>query len=211
VRAATVANRCPHRAGFPAPYASLLNRPPARRRRLSKNMHRLRALRLSRKQFKRATENANERSVGGAEPGTAKGSRTPSLRWPSELDRARRGVAVLHDFAAHPSTGFDVTGFYHCWHEPALRLGCLMSINPDAHCTRELDLTHWRVGWPARAECRRIEFSIASAKASLPRAWRRDAHGRRSAPASRRREAAWQACAWSTATDGGPLAGALAP
>jgi DNA polymerase (family X) len=31
------------------------------------------------------------------------------------------------------------------WHEPALRLGCLMSINPDAHSTRELDLTHWGV------------------------------------------------------------------
>jgi DNA polymerase (family 10) len=31
------------------------------------------------------------------------------------------------------------------WHETALRLGCLMSINPDAHSTRELDLTHWGV------------------------------------------------------------------
>jgi DNA polymerase (family 10) len=31
------------------------------------------------------------------------------------------------------------------WHEPALRLGCLMSINPDAHSTRELGLTHWGV------------------------------------------------------------------
>ena len=27
----------------------------------------------------------------------------------------------------------------------ALKLGCLMSINPDAHSTRELDLTHWGV------------------------------------------------------------------
>ena len=31
------------------------------------------------------------------------------------------------------------------WHEVALKLGCLMSINPDAHSTRELDLTHWGV------------------------------------------------------------------
>jgi DNA polymerase (family X) len=31
------------------------------------------------------------------------------------------------------------------WHETAMRLGCLMSINPDAHSTRELDLTHWGV------------------------------------------------------------------
>jgi DNA polymerase (family 10) len=31
------------------------------------------------------------------------------------------------------------------WHETALRLGCMMSINPDAHSTRELDLTHWGV------------------------------------------------------------------
>jgi DNA polymerase (family X) len=33
-----------------------------------------------------------------------------------------------------------------------LELGCLMSINPDAHSTSELDLTHWgvemaRKGW----------------------------------------------------------------
>jgi DNA polymerase (family X) len=31
------------------------------------------------------------------------------------------------------------------WHELALTLGCLMSINPDAHCTRELELIHWGV------------------------------------------------------------------
>ena len=31
------------------------------------------------------------------------------------------------------------------WHETAIKLGCLMSINPDAHSTRELDLTHWGV------------------------------------------------------------------
>ncbi len=31
------------------------------------------------------------------------------------------------------------------WHETALRVGCMMSINPDAHSTREIDLTHWGV------------------------------------------------------------------
>ena len=31
------------------------------------------------------------------------------------------------------------------WHRKALELGCLMSINPDAHSQREIDLTHWGV------------------------------------------------------------------
>jgi DNA polymerase (family 10) len=31
------------------------------------------------------------------------------------------------------------------WHQRALDLGCTMSINPDAHSTREIDLTHWGV------------------------------------------------------------------
>jgi DNA polymerase (family 10) len=31
------------------------------------------------------------------------------------------------------------------WHQHALTLGCMMSINPDAHSTSELDLTHWGV------------------------------------------------------------------
>lgn len=31
------------------------------------------------------------------------------------------------------------------WHRRALELGCLMSINPDAHSTAELDLTRWGV------------------------------------------------------------------
>jgi DNA polymerase (family X) len=31
------------------------------------------------------------------------------------------------------------------WHQCALDLGCVMSINPDAHSTREIDLTHWGV------------------------------------------------------------------
>jgi DNA polymerase (family 10) len=31
------------------------------------------------------------------------------------------------------------------WHGRALELGCMMSINPDAHSPKELDLTHWGV------------------------------------------------------------------
>ena len=31
------------------------------------------------------------------------------------------------------------------WHQRALELDCLMSINPDAHSTDEIDLTHWGV------------------------------------------------------------------
>jgi DNA polymerase (family X) len=31
------------------------------------------------------------------------------------------------------------------WHSRALELGCIMSINPDAHSTDEIDLTHWGV------------------------------------------------------------------
>jgi len=31
------------------------------------------------------------------------------------------------------------------WHGRALELGCMMSVNPDAHSTSEIDLTHWGV------------------------------------------------------------------
>jgi DNA polymerase (family 10) len=31
------------------------------------------------------------------------------------------------------------------WHGRALELGCMMSINPDAHSTAEIELTHWGV------------------------------------------------------------------
>jgi DNA polymerase (family 10) len=31
------------------------------------------------------------------------------------------------------------------WHQRALDRGCMMSINPDAHSTSEIDLTHWGV------------------------------------------------------------------
>jgi histidinol phosphatase-like PHP family hydrolase len=63
------------------------------------------------------------------------------------------------------------------WHEMALKLGCLMSINPDAHSTRELDLTHWGVEMARKAEYRKTGFSIASERMSLPRIWRKGATG----------------------------------
>ncbi|MEA2934330.1 MAG: polymerase [Variibacter sp.] len=31
------------------------------------------------------------------------------------------------------------------WHQTALSLGCMLSVNPDAHSTKELDLTRWGV------------------------------------------------------------------
>jgi DNA polymerase (family X) len=48
------------------------------------------------------------------------------------------------------------------WHQRALDLGCMVSINPDAHSTREIDLTHWASRWPAKAGCRPAACSTAS-------------------------------------------------
>ena len=31
------------------------------------------------------------------------------------------------------------------WHQRALKYGCMLSINPDAHSISEIDLTHWGV------------------------------------------------------------------
>ena len=31
------------------------------------------------------------------------------------------------------------------WHRRALELGCMMSINPDAHSTQEIGLIHWGI------------------------------------------------------------------
>jgi DNA polymerase (family 10) len=47
------------------------------------------------------------------------------------------------------------------WHESALRIGCFMSINPDAHSTRELDLTHWGVVMARKGGVPKDRFSIA--------------------------------------------------
>jgi DNA polymerase (family 10) len=49
------------------------------------------------------------------------------------------------------------------WHRRALELGCTMSINPDAHSTDEIDLTHWGVEQSGAREppARRLRFSDA--------------------------------------------------
>jgi DNA polymerase (family 10) len=52
---------------------------------------------------------------------------------------AKYGVAV--EINAHPWR-LDLDWR---WHQAALDLGCMMSINPDAHSIRELDLMHWGV------------------------------------------------------------------
>ena len=52
---------------------------------------------------------------------------------------ARQGVAV--EINANPWR-LDLDWR---WHQRALELGCFMSINPDAHSTNEIDLTHWGV------------------------------------------------------------------
>jgi DNA polymerase (family X) len=39
------------------------------------------------------------------------------------------------------------------WHQTALELGCMMSINPDAHSTREIDLMHWGVEMAPQGRC----------------------------------------------------------
>ena len=52
---------------------------------------------------------------------------------------ARNGVAV--EINANPHR-LDLDWR---WHQRALELGCMMSINPDAHSIEELDLTRWGV------------------------------------------------------------------
>jgi DNA polymerase (family 10) len=52
---------------------------------------------------------------------------------------ARHGVAV--EINAHPWR-LDLDWR---WHQAALDVGCMMSINPDAHSIRELDHMHWGV------------------------------------------------------------------
>jgi histidinol phosphatase-like PHP family hydrolase len=52
---------------------------------------------------------------------------------------ARHGVAV--EVNSNPwRLDLDWRG-----HQRALELGCMMSINPDAHSTAEIDLAHWGV------------------------------------------------------------------
>jgi DNA polymerase (family X) len=57
---------------------------------------------------------------------------------------------ILKACAAH-GVAVEINGNPHRldldwrWHARALELGCMMSINPDAHSIAELDLTHWGV------------------------------------------------------------------
>jgi DNA polymerase (family 10) len=61
-----------------------------------------------------------------------------------EIERILEGCAeygVAVEINAHPWR-LDLDWR---WHEKALELGCLFSINPDAHSIRELDYMHWGV------------------------------------------------------------------
>ncbi|MGB3038328.1 MAG: PHP domain-containing protein [Methyloceanibacter sp.] len=48
------------------------------------------------------------------------------------------------------------------WHQRALELGCMMSINPDAHSTDEIDLTHWGVEMARKGAFRALRSLTAS-------------------------------------------------
>jgi DNA polymerase (family X) len=65
---------------------------------------------------------------------------------------AKHGVAV--EINAHPWR-LDLDWR---WHQAALDFGCIMSINPDAHSTPELDHMHWGVEMARKAACRWTAF-----------------------------------------------------
>jgi DNA polymerase (family X) len=67
------------------------------------------------------------------------------------------------------------------WHQRALELGCIMSINPDAHSTREIDLTHWGVEMARKGGPRkpRAELSHPSTADAVPAETQDDAGTRR--------------------------------
>jgi hypothetical protein len=45
------------------------------------------------------------------------------------------------------------------WRERGIELGCIFSINPDAHSTEEIDNIRWACSWRARAPCQGIASS----------------------------------------------------
>ena len=47
------------------------------------------------------------------------------------------------------------------WHGRALELGCMVSINPDAHSTAEIALTHWGLDGPKRRGAKRAGFELS--------------------------------------------------
>ena len=63
---------------------------------------------------------------------------------------AKYGVAV--EFNANPWR-LDLDWR---WHQRALDLGCMMSVNPDAHSTAEIELTHWECKWLEKGAFRTI-------------------------------------------------------
>jgi DNA polymerase (family X) len=77
------------------------------------------------------------------------------------------------------------------WHQAALERGCMMSINPDAHSTDELDLTHWGVemarkgGVPSERVLNCLDLSAVSAHFAA----RRRSRGRPVVASRRRRPA----------------------
>ena len=76
------------------------------------------------------------------------------------------------------------------WHQRALKLGCTMSINPDAHSTAEIALTQWGVemarkgGVPKERvlnclDVAGIEAYFAERRSGAPRPKRRAVSSRR--------------------------------
>lgn len=54
-------------------------------------------------------------------------------------------ACAKHDVAVEINANPNRLDLDWRWHRRALELGCRLSINPDAHSTAELDLTHWGV------------------------------------------------------------------
>jgi DNA polymerase (family X) len=53
------------------------------------------------------------------------------------------------------------------WHRRAIELGCLLSINPDAHSVRELDLVHWGIAIARKGGVGRQSVLNAKSRAQL--------------------------------------------
>jgi DNA polymerase (family 10) len=74
------------------------------------------------------------------------------------------------------------------WHGRALELRCMMSINPDAHSTDEIDLTHWGVEMARKGGVPPTGFSTACRSRHSPGSCatgrKRRGHGRPSGPSA---------------------------
>jgi DNA polymerase (family X) len=80
------------------------------------------------------TNSASARALRGGNPYRARA-----------YGRAALGHLTGRQLLRRP--GYEVDSLDLDWrgHQRALDLGCMMSINPDAHSTAEIDLTHWGV------------------------------------------------------------------